>query len=176
MSRLRRVHCRTRKATESAAKDAQDAVRTNLAGLVRRFGQEFPGGHPVLSWLVKYSVAMVNRCRRGPDGKTAYEVRKKRKFARALPHFAEKIFYRQGNHSMFPTWMSTIRRSSSTYAVSSPRPSTVDPMRRQCLRCMSSRCFSCFVPSGFASSCPAHVHATFIHLSNSRVPKKRSSL
>ena len=27
---------------ESAVKDAKDAVRTNLACLVRRFGQEFP--------------------------------------------------------------------------------------------------------------------------------------
>ena len=72
---------------ESAVKDAEDAVRTNLACLVRRFGQEFLGGHPVLTWLVKYSVAMVNRCRRGPDGKTAYDLRKGRKFARALPHF-----------------------------------------------------------------------------------------
>ena len=30
---------------ESAVKDVKDAVRTNLACLVRRFGQEFPGGH-----------------------------------------------------------------------------------------------------------------------------------
>ena len=36
---------------------------------------------------------MVNRCRRGPDGKTAYELRKGRKFARALPHFAEHILF-----------------------------------------------------------------------------------
>ena len=70
---------------ESAVDDAKDAVRTNLAYLVRRFGQEFPGGHPVLT--------VVNRCRRGPDGKTACELRKGRKFARALPHFAEKIFF-----------------------------------------------------------------------------------
>ena len=41
-----------------------------MACLVRRFGRKFPGGHPVLPLLVKYSVAMVNRCRRGPDGKT----------------------------------------------------------------------------------------------------------
>ena len=74
-------------------KDVEDAVRTDLACLVRRFGQEFPGRHPVLTWLVKYSVAMVNRCRRGSDGKTAYELRKGRKFARALPHLAEKIFF-----------------------------------------------------------------------------------
>ena len=68
-------------------------MRTNLACLVRRFGQEFPGGHPVLTWLVKYFVAMVNRCRRGPDVKTADELRKGRKFARALPHFVEKILF-----------------------------------------------------------------------------------
>ena len=61
--------------------------------VVRRFGREFPGGHPVLPWLVKYSAAMVNRCRRGPDGKTAYELRRRRKFARAMPHFAEKILF-----------------------------------------------------------------------------------
>ena len=41
----------------SAAKDAKDAVRTNLACFVRRFGQEFPGEHAVLTWLVKYSEA-----------------------------------------------------------------------------------------------------------------------
>ena len=76
---------------EGAVKDAKDAVRTNLACLVRRSGQEFPGGHQVLTWRVKYSVAVVNRRRRGPDGKTGCELRKGRKFARALPHFAEKI-------------------------------------------------------------------------------------
>ena len=49
---------------ESAVKDTKDAVRTNLACLVRRFGRELPGGHLILPWLVKYSVAMLNRRRR----------------------------------------------------------------------------------------------------------------
>ena len=47
---------------ESAVKDVKDAVRTNLAKVVRLCGQEFPRGHQFLPWLVKYSVAMVNRC------------------------------------------------------------------------------------------------------------------
>ena len=68
----------------TALKLANDAVRTNLASLVRRSGQEFQGGHPVLPWLVMYSVAMVNRCRRGPDGETAYELRKGREHCRIL--------------------------------------------------------------------------------------------
>ena len=80
-------------AKQRVGREAKDAVTTNMACFVRRFGQEFPGGHPVLSWLVKYSVAMVNRCTGGPDGKTAYELRKGRKFARALPHFEEKILF-----------------------------------------------------------------------------------
>ena len=62
MSRLRRVRCATRKATgwQSAVKGVTDAVRTNLACLFGRFGQEFQGRHPVLPWLVKYSVATVS--------------------------------------------------------------------------------------------------------------------
>ena len=76
---------------ESAVKDTKDAVRTNLACLVGRCGREFPGGHSILLWLVKYSVVMLNRCRRDPDGKTAYELLKGRKFVRALPDFAEKV-------------------------------------------------------------------------------------
>ena len=66
---------------ESAVKNLEDAVRTNLACFVKRFGREFPGGHPVLPWLVKHSVAMVSRCRRRPDGKTVHELRKGRKCA-----------------------------------------------------------------------------------------------
>ena len=80
------VDSQSNRLAESAVKDVKDAVRTNLACLVRRFGQEFAGGYPVLPWLVKCSAAMVNRCRRGPDGKTACELRKERRFARALPH------------------------------------------------------------------------------------------
>ena len=65
---------------ESAVKDGKDAVKTNLARL--DIGS-------CLGWC--NTAAMVNRCRRGPDGKTAHELRKRRTFARALSHFAEEI-------------------------------------------------------------------------------------
>ena len=54
----------------------------------------------------------MKRCRRGPDGKTAYELRKARKFARALPHFAEKILF------MIPGVAKSVRTgvTSSTWA------------------------------------------------------------
>ena len=74
-------------------KDVKDAVRQTWFVSSGALDGRFPGGHPVLPWLVKYSAAMVNRRRRGPDGKTAYELRKGRKFARALPHLAEKILF-----------------------------------------------------------------------------------
>ena len=43
--------------------------------------------------LAKVGLFLVNRYRRGPDGKTAYELHKGRKFALALPHIAEKILF-----------------------------------------------------------------------------------
>ena len=82
---------------ESAVNDAKDAVRTNLACLVRRFGQEFTGEHPVLSWLVKYSVAMVNRYRRGPDGKTAYGVAQGAQIRKGTA-----VFF--GEDSLYDSW------------------------------------------------------------------------
>ena len=42
---------------------------------------------------MKYSALMVNRCMKGPDGKTSHELRKGCKFSRALPNFAEKILF-----------------------------------------------------------------------------------
>ena len=45
---------------------------------------------------MKYSAALVNMYRRGPDCKTANELRKVRKFARALPQFAEILFMIHG--------------------------------------------------------------------------------
>ena len=71
----------------------ETGVRTNVACLVRRFGREFPGGHPVLPWFVKYFVKMLNTCRMSLDGETAYKLRKGRKFARAPPHFAKEILF-----------------------------------------------------------------------------------
>ena len=68
-------------------------------------------------------MAMVNRCRRGPDGKTADELRKGRKFARALPHFAEKLLFvvpgvTKGVARAEPRWEArTVRRREATERV-----------------------------------------------------------
>ena len=85
---------------ESAVKDVKDAVRTNLAKVVRRCGQEFPRGHPVLPWLVKNSVAIVNRCRRGPDGKTPYELRKEQVRASTAAFCGEDLLGDASDHSL----------------------------------------------------------------------------
>ena len=87
------------------------------------------------------------------------------------------FLHRKGDHlprklARFPTWTSTPLRLLPTNPVSSPRPPTVDPMRRQRTRCMSWM-FFCFF--GYLFACPARVHLTFIHLSNSRVPKRKDS-
>ena len=102
----------TIKAEESALYDSQkqragrercegcERCRENELGLLgQTLRTRIHSEHPVLSWLVKYSVAMVNRYRRGPDGKTAYELRKERRFARAPPYFCgEKSHHDSWGH------------------------------------------------------------------------------
>eukprot|EP00971_Amphidinium_carterae_P145466 2882738-Amphidinium_carterae.1 len=43
--------------------------------------------------MIRYAGQVINRCRRGVDGKTAYELLKGRSFKRAIPPFAERIMY-----------------------------------------------------------------------------------
>ena len=78
---------------EGAVREVKDGTRTNLACLFARYGKRFNGNHPVVPWLVKYTTAMINRRRIGPDGRTAYELRKGRPFKKPLPTFAEKILF-----------------------------------------------------------------------------------
>ena len=78
-----------KESTATTLKLAGVIVRTQESALydsqsngLARFGHEFTG-----PWLVKYSAAMVNRCRRGPDGKTAFELRKGRKVGASTTAF-----------------------------------------------------------------------------------------
>ena len=66
--------------------DSRDwSVKAFFAGETR-----LSGGHPVLPWLVKNSVAIVNRCRRGPD---ANELRKGASSRERCRFSGEKILF-----------------------------------------------------------------------------------
>ena len=75
---------------ESAVKNVKEVVRPNVACFFTCFGREFPGGGPVWPQIA----AMVNRCRRDQDGKTAYELRKSANSREQHPFFlSEKILF-----------------------------------------------------------------------------------
>ena len=78
---------------ESTVKEVRNLARTPLSSLNAQCEHTFGGDDAVVVWLVRYVGQMLNRFRRGPDGKTAYERRKGRAFQRKAPPFGEKILY-----------------------------------------------------------------------------------
>ena len=79
--------------TESTVKEAKNLARTLLSSLNAQYDHTFGGADAVVVWLVRYCGRMLNRFRRGTDGKTVYERRKGRAFQRKVPPFGEKILY-----------------------------------------------------------------------------------
>ena len=77
---------------ESTVKE-ENLARTLLSSLNAQCEHTFGGADVVVVWLVRYYGQMLNRFRRGPDGKTAYERRKGRAFQRKVPPLGEKILY-----------------------------------------------------------------------------------
>ena len=54
---------------------------------------KIPVTHDVLPWLIMYAAMLINICRVGEDGKTAYERRRGKKFKREIPQFGESVWY-----------------------------------------------------------------------------------
>ena len=75
---------------ENAVKEVKNLARTMLSSLNERYGHTFTGADAVVVWLVRYCGQMMNRFRRGPEGKTSYELRRGREFKRKLPPFGEQ--------------------------------------------------------------------------------------
>ena len=78
---------------ENAIRNVQGQVRTLKLMLEEKYKVTIGDNHMVLPWLVKYAGVLINICRVGSDGKTAYERRKGRKWKRALPVFGECIWW-----------------------------------------------------------------------------------
>ena len=60
---------------ESTVKVVKNLARTLLSSLNAQYDYTFGGADAVAVWLVRYCGQMLNRFRRGLDGKTAYERR-----------------------------------------------------------------------------------------------------
>ena len=56
-------------------------------------GAKLDNTSSVLPRLVRYTGTMISRTWRGVDGRTAFELRKGRRYRRRLPPFGEKVTY-----------------------------------------------------------------------------------
>ena len=70
---------------ERAIQSVQELMRTMKMALQSRYKRRIRGDHPVLPWLVKHAAMIINLCKVGNDGRTAYERRKGKRFN--LVHF-----------------------------------------------------------------------------------------
>ncbi len=57
-----------------------------------------PENHHIIPWIVEFAALSINVGRRGPAGRTAYELRYGRAFRRELAVFGEKVLYLPSGH------------------------------------------------------------------------------
>jgi len=78
---------------EGGVKECKAKIRTIKYDTERMHNIQIPPTHSTLTWMGLYAAALINRARRGPDGKTAWELRKGRPCRRALAPFGEKCLF-----------------------------------------------------------------------------------
>jgi hypothetical protein len=78
---------------EAAVKEIKAKVRTLVHAVRELHGTSLKADHVALPWIVQYAAAIMNRARRGEDGRTAWELRKGRQYLKPLCPFGEKVLY-----------------------------------------------------------------------------------
>ena len=96
---------------EHAVNEIKSKVRCLKSALETFLKITVPSSHPSLTWLVSWAAITMNLFRRGPDGRTAWELRHGRSFNRQVCVFGEHLLWmapgtRQGieskwNHGCF---------------------------------------------------------------------------
>ena len=78
---------------ENAVKQVQGQIRVLRDGLEARYQTQVDPEHPILPWLVRYSVCPINRSRVGEDGRTSWERITDKKFRGEWVEFGECVWY-----------------------------------------------------------------------------------
>lgn len=78
---------------EVAVKEVKGLIRTLRHAVENTYGTKVPVDHPVMVWMAPHAAAIINRTKKGTDGKTAWELRKGRPYRKALVPFAEKVLF-----------------------------------------------------------------------------------
>ena len=81
---------------EHAVREVKAKVRTVCLQTKELHGTEIKADHPCLPWLVEYAAMSINVGRRGPDGRTAWELRHGRPWKRLMAPFSERVLYLPG--------------------------------------------------------------------------------
>ena len=78
---------------ENTAQVIQGQVRTLRLGIQARYQTILRSDHPIMPWLIKHSALLINVCKVGEDGRTAWERRKGKKFKRQVPEIGECVWF-----------------------------------------------------------------------------------
>ena len=78
---------------ERAVQDVQGVLRTLKAALERRLGIRLKASDLVMPWMVEHCGTLINRCRVGVDGMTAYERIKGKPNTKKMMEFGESVLY-----------------------------------------------------------------------------------
>ena len=78
---------------ERAIQDVQGQIRTIKLAVESRYKSVIKEDHPILPWIVKYAGITISLCRKGEDGRTAYERRRGERYLRELPDFGECVWH-----------------------------------------------------------------------------------
>ena len=78
---------------ENTAQVIQGQLRTLRLGLQSRYQMRLRADHPVMPWVIKHAASLINICKVGEDGRTAWETRKGKKFNRQLPEIGGRVWF-----------------------------------------------------------------------------------
>ena len=79
---------------ERAVQSVECQARTMLLALQKRLEVKAPVTHKIVTWLVEHAADMLNKFAVGPDGRTALERIKGKKYRGEVVEFGRKILYR----------------------------------------------------------------------------------
>ena len=78
---------------ENTAQVIQGQLRTPRLGLQSRYQTRLRGDHPIMPRVIKHAAFVINVCKVGEDGRTAWERKKGQRFNRQLPEIGECVWF-----------------------------------------------------------------------------------
>eukprot|EP00972_Heterocapsa_arctica_P100094 14760110-Heterocapsa_arctica.AAC.1 len=75
---------------EKAIQQVEEQVRVLKLGLQHRIAGFVHTKHHIITWLIPHAANMLNKLEVGADGKTAYEILRRKKYKGKVVEFASK--------------------------------------------------------------------------------------